>query len=273
MAPASSSVPEFQAALAAARRVTVLTGAGISAESGVPTFRGAGGLWRRWSATDLATPGAWARDPGLVWEFYDYRRRLIRNVRPNPGHAALAALEARWAEAGGDVRLVTQNIDGLHALAGSDAITRLHGSLWHVRCLGCGEVTPNRDVPITAAFAGAGSPDPDARVRRFEVDELPHCERCGDVLRPHVVWFGEGLDPADLDAGIEAATSCDLLLVVGTSALVTPAASLIPLAREHGARVAEVNLEATPASSTCDFVFRAKSGELLPELLDVALAI
>ncbi len=259
---------EFKRSLARARAITVLTGAGVSAESGVPTFRGAGGLWRQYAATDLATPGAWARDPGLVWEFYDYRRRLVRAVAPNPAHQALAALERRWARAGRRFDLLTQNIDGLHEAAGSERVTRLHGSLWHTRCLDCGSVAVNRDVPITPPFEGAGSPDPAAATRHFGRDALPRCP-CGGIVRPHVVWFGEPLDNNDLEAAVDATTSCDLLLVVGTSAVVHPAAGLIPLARDNGALVVELNLEQTPATWMVDHHFHGKAAELLPQLLDV----
>lgn len=260
-------IAQVRAALERARRVTVLTGAGISAESGVPTFRGAGGLWRRWSAMDLATPEAFARDPGLVWEFYDYRRRVVAQVAPNPGHAALAAFEARWTAAGRAFALVTQNVDGLHEVAGSRAVTRLHGSLWHVRCTRCAAVTENRAVPITPAFEGAGSPDPSTPTRWFGPADMPYC-RCGGLLRPHIVWFGENLDPADLDAATEAAASSDVFLAVGTSAVVYPAASLIPLARNHGARVFEINLEDTQATGVAELHFAAPSGVALPLLLD-----
>jgi len=263
----SAAIAAFRAALGEATRVMVLSGAGVSAESGVPTFRGAGGLWRRWSATDLATPEAWARDPGLVWEFYDYRRRRMADVQPNPAHRALAAFEERWTAAGHQLALVTQNIDGLHELAGSRNVTRLHGSIWHVRCLRCGAVTPNRDVPITAAYEGAGSPEPDAPSRRFGPEDLPRCA-CSGVLRPHVVWFGEPLGAEDLEGAVRAAERCDVLLVVGTSAVVYPAAGLIPLARRSGAVVAEINLEPTPATRDVDHHFCGPAGAVVPELLD-----
>ncbi|TNF32237.1 MAG: NAD-dependent deacylase [Deltaproteobacteria bacterium] len=261
------AIAEFRAALRSATSVMVLSGAGVSAESGVPTFRGAGGLWRRWSATELATPEAWARDAGLVWEFYDYRRRRMADVQPNPAHHALAAFEARWSAAGRELELVTQNIDGLHEQAGSRAVTRLHGSIWHVRCLRCGAVTPNRDVPITPAYEGAGDPDPHAHARRFTADDLPRCA-CSGILRPHVVWFGESLAEEDLGRAVAAAERCDALIVVGTSAVVYPAAGLIPLARRSGAVVCEINLSPTPATNGVDYHFCGPAGVVLPELLE-----
>jgi len=261
-----SDVDPLRDALRRARRVAVLTGAGVSAESGVPTFRGAGGLWRRWSAPDLASPDAWAADPGLVWEFYDYRRRVVRDVRPNPGHAALAALEARWVAAGRTFDLITQNIDGLHEAAGSRQVTRLHGSLWHTRCLGCGDVSENRAVPITPSYEGAGDPSPHAESRPFSAADLPKCGRCGDVVRPHVVWFGEPLGAGDIEHAFNAASAADFFLVVGTSAVVHPAASLVPIAKRAGAKVVEVNLESTPATRHVDLHLTGPSGQVLPEL-------
>lgn len=261
----------FQSRLGRSRKVTVLTGAGVSAESGIPTFRGAGGLWRRYEATKLATPEAWERDPGLVWEFYNHRRELARTCAPNPAHTALARLEARWRDAGGTFTLITQNIDGLHEQAGSENVVRLHGSLWQVRCLSCGEVIANRDVPIAPAFAGSGSPDPDAVARRFTEAELPHC-RCGGVLRPHVVWFGEALAVSDLSAATDAIDRCDVLLVIGTSAVVYPAAGLVPMAKRHGAVIAEINVEPSAVAGLCDFTFSGSAGEVLPSLLDVTPA-
>ena len=165
------------AVLRGARRVAVLTGAGISAESGVPTFRGPEGLWRKFRAEDLATPEAFARDPVLVWKWYDWRRGIIAKVAPNPGHVVLAHWEKRFP----DFMLITQNVDGLHALAGSRRLLELHGNIWQTRCPDEGRIVENRDVPL--------SPIP------------PRCSSCGGVLRPHIVWFGEELDPDILRRG------------------------------------------------------------------------
>lgn len=235
-------LPRLRDSLAAARRVVALTGAGISAESGVPTFRGAEGLWRTHRAADLATPEAFARDPALVWEFYNWRRGLISRVAPNPGHAALAELERRVP----DFTLITQNIDGLHRQAGSGHVLEMHGNLWEVRCTRCHGLTTDR---------------------RVDLGTDPRCPSCGGLLRPHVVWFGESLDPAVLSQCFSAVRACDVMLVVGTSAVVYPAAALPAEARAAGAVVAEINLEPTPLSSVADICLFGKSGEILPRLL------
>lgn len=222
----------------------VLTGAGISAESGIPTFRGAGGLWRSYRAEDLATPDAFRRDPRLVWEWYDWRRGVVSAAEPNAGHRALAEFESRRQ---GGFTLVTQNVDGLHERAGSREVRRLHGSLWQVRCTGCGGQSEDLRVPLP---------------------ELPpRCEACGALLRPGVVWFGEALPKAEWEAAVEAAATCEVLLVVGTSAVVYPAASLAPLARRGGARVIELNMEETPQSAIADLALRGAAGVILPEIL------
>lgn len=230
--------------LRAASSVAVLTGAGISAESGIPTFRGAGGLWRQFRPEELATPEAFARDPRLVWEWYDWRRALIAAAAPNAGHLALARLEPRKQE----FHLITQNVDGLHDRAGSRRIHKLHGDIWTVRCVGCGREQRDERVPLP---------------------ELPPRCNCGALLRPGVVWFGETLPPEVWEAADEAAQSAEVFLVVGTSAVVYPAARLIPTAKAVGAKVIEVNLEETPFSAQVDFSLRGRAGELLPQLLSV----
>jgi NAD-dependent deacetylase len=224
------------------RDLAVLTGAGISAESGVPTFRGEDGLWREYRAVDLATPQAFQRNPRLVWEFYQWRRQLLHPLRPNPAHETLAALERRLPR----FTLITQNIDGLHALAGSQNIIELHGNIWHVRCTGCSDVRENR---------------------RLDLPPLPVCQQCGSLLRPHVVWFGEMLDHEILAKAYEVLQTCRVLLVIGTSGLVQPAAAMGSFAKQHGAFVAEVNVEATPQSGIYDLSLQGKAGELLPQLL------
>lgn len=225
-----------------ASKVVALTGAGISAESGIPTFRGAGGLWRQYRPEDLATPEAFARDPRLVWEWYLWRRGLIARAQPNAGHYALARLEQRAPQ----FTLVTQNVDGLHDRAGSRKILKIHGDIWEARCQACGR---------------------QGRDERLEVEELPPRCACGGMLRPAVVWFGEMLPAAIWQAAQQAAATAEVLLVVGTSAVVYPAAGLVPLAKSSGARVIEVNLEATDYSSSLDCSLRGKAGELLPELI------
>ncbi|MBI3090015.1 MAG: NAD-dependent deacylase [Candidatus Tectomicrobia bacterium] len=241
MTPSPS--PRTLEKLAAARRVAVLTGAGISAESGVPTFRGADGLWRRYRAEDLATPQAFARDPRLVWEWYDWRRQLIAKVEPNAGHLALARLEARCP----DFSLITQNVDGLHPKAGSRRLVELHGNIWRLRC------TAEQRTLV------------DARVPLPELP--PRCPTCQALARPDVVWFGEALPQAVLEAAFEAAREAEVFLVVGTAAVVQPAASLPLTAKRAGAYVIEVNLEPTPISSSVDESLFAPAGEVLPLLI------
>jgi len=228
--------------LRTASAVAVLTGAGISAESGIPTFRGAGGLWHQFRAEELATPEAFARDPRLVWEWYDWRRGLIAAAAPNGGHLALAELERRVPA----FTLVTQNVDGLHDRAGSRHILKLHGDIWVVRCVACGHQRPDERVPLP---------------------ELPPRCDCGALLRPGVVWFGEALPPRVWEAAEEAARDAEVFLVVGTSAVVYPAAGLAWTAKAAGAKVIEVNLEETPFSNQVDCSLRGRAGELLPRLI------
>ena len=240
-----NQIPLHQAAsrLGRARRVAVLTGAGVSAESGVPTFRGPGGLWENHRPEDLATPQAFARDPGLVWRWYHWRRGLIAECAPNPAHRALAGLEQR----AGEFTLITQNVDGLHRLAGSQNILELHGNLWWVRCTACGALYQERGLDLPAP---------------------PSCRECGGMLRPHVVWFGESLDPGILDAAWRAAAGAEVMLVVGTSAVVQPAAGLASVAKQAGAFVIEINLEPTPNSGEVDVSLLGRAGEILPELME-----
>jgi NAD-dependent deacetylase len=225
-----------------ASSIAVLTGAGVSAESGVPTFRGNHGLWKQYRAEDLATPGAFARDPKLVWEWYDWRRSLIAQAKPNPGHYALAAAESRARK----FTLITQNVDGLHELAGSQNVLRLHGSIWMLRCLECNREREDRRTPLP--------------------ESPPRCE-CGGMLRPGVVWFGELL-PAQVWKEAEAAArQADLFLLIGTSAVVYPAAGLATMAKSAGARVVEINIEETAISDGIDEFLQGPSGELLPQLI------
>lgn len=236
-----SGLEEARGLVARAERIAVLTGAGVSAESGIPTFRGPGGLWRNFRPEELATPEAFRADPRLVWEWYDWRRGLVAAARPNPAHEALARLEARRPS----TVLVTQNVDGLHEAAGSRAV-ELHGSLWRLRCAGCGDVGPDRTVPLR--------PLP------------PRCA-CGGLRRPDVVWFGEALPEAELGRALDAARACDLMIVAGTSGLVQPAASLAGAAAARGVPVVEVNLEETPGSAGFAVRLRGRAGEILPQLL------
>jgi NAD-dependent deacetylase len=239
---------QVAAALKGARRVVALTGAGISAESGVPTFRGAGGLWRRFRAEDLATPEAFARDPALVWEWYGWRRSQIATALPNAGHLVLARFESRFP----DFLLLTQNVDGLHRRAGSRSLVELHGNIWRARC----SAEPSRVFDQTAWSGG----EPLAAATG---EPLPRCP-CGALLRPDVVWFGESLNPDDVARATRAVRECDVLLAIGTSASVYPVAAFPAMARRAGARVVEVNVEATPLTPQADFVLRGPAGTVLP---------
>jgi NAD-dependent deacetylase len=243
MAATAEEIKRASLWLADSKRLTVLTGAGVSAESGVPTFRGKDGLWEGLRATDLATPQAFASDPRLVWNFYNWRRQLLAPLQPNPAHEALVRLEAKVPH----LSLITQNIDDLHRRAGSQNFIELHGNIWVVRCTRCQLVKRNEEVSLP---------------------ELPTCDDCGGLLRPHVVWFGEQLEPAILENAVIASRSCDTMLVVGTSALVQPAASLALHAKAEGARVVEINLEPTPYSHQLDLALQGKAGEILPQVVE-----
>ncbi len=230
-------------ALRKACSVVVLTGAGISAESGVPTFRDAQtGLWAQYDPRELATPEAFARNPRLVWEWYAWRRRLVAQAQPNAGHFALARMQDRFD----DFTLVTQNVDGLHRRAGSRDVIELHGNIARVKCSGgCGVVEEEQ----------------------FAADEAPpSCPACGAPLRPDVVWFGETLPAAGLAAAEAAAGRCDVFFSIGTSALVFPAADLPLRALQAGATLIEINPDETPLSARAHHSLRAASGTILPQL-------
>lgn len=249
MSDRDADLTQLRAWVQAARRLVVFTGAGVSAESGIPTFRDAlTGLWARFDPEQLATEAAFRADPSMVWRWYAERRAAIAAAQPNAAHRAIAALEGR----GPRVSVVTQNIDGLHARAGSHEVLELHGNILRVKCLeGCGN--PERIEP---AFDWRADPR-----------EPPPCPRCGAALRPDVVWFGELLPPDVFSRAERAALRCDLMLVVGTSALVHPAAGLPLLARQAGARIAVVNPQDTPIDALADRVLRGSAATVLPELL------
>jgi NAD-dependent deacetylase len=228
-------------AIARSPKVVVLTGAGISQESGVPTFRGNDGLWKNFRAEELATPQAFEKDPVLVWKWYDWRRGLIKPLKPNAGHRALVDLERKVE----DFTLVTQNVDGLHKVAGSRNPVEIHGTIWRLRCVECSQTFENRDVPIKI---------------------LPKCESCAGLLRPDVVWFGESLDERMLSKVYGCLQRAQVMLIVGTSGVVQPAASFGIVAKRGGAFVAELNRSRTPQGSLFDLSIQGKAGELLPEL-------
>lgn len=222
--------------------LTVLTGAGISAESGVPTFRGKEGLWRNFRSEDLATPEAFWKNPKLVWEWYDWRRNVIKDAKPNPGHFALAELECQKNK----FTLITQNIDGLHQMAGNRNIIEMHGNIWQIRCTKCGYIESSH------------------KVRLEEIP--PRCKECSEIGRPNVVWFGEIIPMNVIDISLKAVEECDVMLIVGTSGIVEPAASMGLVAKQTGKPVIEINLEYTPNSGLFDMTILGKSGEVLPLL-------
>jgi NAD-dependent deacetylase len=242
-------IREAQALLRDAKRVVVLTGAGISAESGVPTFRGDGGLWKSHRAEELATPQAFARDPRLVWEWYDWRRRVVDGCSPNAAHFALA----RYSATRDDVLIATQNVDGLHRVAETPehALVELHGSLYRVRCTRC-------------AWRASHCEFVDASTR----ETLPKCSDCGALARPDIVWFGEPLDPANIERAFAEAAAADVCLVIGTSGVVQPAASLATITRRAGGAVIEVNPAETPITPIATASIRGTAVETVPRLLD-----
>ncbi len=229
--------------IAGAGAVCVLTGAGVSQESGIPTFRGADGLWRQYRAEELATPQAFHRDPKLVWEWYDWRRQKISEAKPNPGHHALVELERRVER----FTLITQNVDGLHKVAGSKNVIELHGNIWQIRCTVTGTIEENREVPLGTI--------------------PPRCKATGHLARPNVVWFGEMIPAETIRACVEAVEECDVMLIVGTSGVVEPAASLGFAAKSRNKPVIEINLDPTPNSQFYDVTLRGRSGEILPRLI------
>lgn len=237
-------------ALREADHIAVLTGAGVSAESGIPTFRQAQtGLWAQYDPQELATPAAFRRNHGLVWRWYQWRRELVAGARPNPAHEALATME-RLAN---HLTLITQNVDGLHRQAGSQHIIELHGSLTRNKCF------------LNDHAVAAGTEIPPQHPQ-----DPPRCPQCNSLLRPDVVWFGEALPPSALESAFAAAQQSDVFLAIGTSAVVHPAASLPLAALESGAVIVEVNPAETPLSSLADYTFRQPAGELLPDLLQAA---
>lgn len=249
MEPASGITKRLVERVGRASSLVVLTGSGVSQESGVPTFRGEEGLWKRHRPEDLATRKAFETNPGLVWDWYDYRRQIVADAEPNRAHEAIARLETGFPA----FRLITQNTDGLHSRAGNSSPTELHGNIWRARC------TRER-----AVFDLLENP----------LSEIPPlCERCGSFLRPDVVWYGEPLPMKAYEESHAAASCCDAMLVIGTSAFVHPAASLPLVAKHNGALVVEVNTSYTPISALIDATLLGRAGELVPELADRVLEL
>jgi NAD-dependent deacetylase len=228
--------------LRVAQRIAVLTGAGISAESGVPTFRGEEGLWKKFKPEELANFDAFIQNPKLVWEWYNWRKKLISDVEPNPGHLALTEIEKKVSH----FWLITQNVDGLHQKAGSQTVLELHGNIMRNRCNECGQLIDQLELQTE--------------------ESLPYC-LCGGLIRPDVVWFGEMLPQNVIIEAIRAAEISDVFLSIGTSAIVHPAASLPLTAKNAGSFVIEINLDPTPISSLVDEFISGKSGEVLPLLV------
>ncbi len=238
--------PDLIHRLRAARHIAVLTGAGVSAESGIPTFRDAQvGLWTRYRPEDLATPEAFERNPKLVWDWYAWRQELVRRSQPNPGHYALVRLQQQVP----GFKLITQNVDGLHQVAGSTDVIELHGNIMRARC-------SREELVIDQWAASAETP--------------PRCPHCGAFLRPDVVWFGEILPPAALEAAAQAANTSEVFFSIGTSGVVEPAASLARVALQRGAALVEINPTITPLSARATFVLHGASGEILPALVRAA---
>lgn len=244
-----SSIPDdLIHSLCKAKAVTVLTGAGVSAESGIPTFRDAmDGLWAQYDPMDLATPEAFARDPAEVTRWYDHRRQKCMAVRPNSGHYALVELERSLDEQGLSFTLITQNVDRLHQRAGSQAVVELHGSIWDWICTCCGEKKEEFGMLCT--------------------EYPPRCT-CGGVCRPGVVWFGEMLPVVALELSFAALEKCDFFFSIGTSSLVQPASEFIQIAGRNRAKTVEINLEPTPATPWADWYIAGRSGEILPGLIE-----
>jgi NAD-dependent deacetylase len=226
-----------------AKSVAVFTGAGISAESGVPTFRGEDGLWKKFRPEELANFDAFMRNPDLVWEWYKYRKQIIANIKPNPGHYALVEMEKHYK----NFAIITQNIDNLHRRAGSKTVYELHGNIERNYCIDCRKSYPNEKI--------------------FTQEKAPRCT-CGGLIRPDVVWFGEFLPQDQWDAGEAAAERADIFFSIGTSAVVYPAASLPMIAKRADAFVVEINLGRTELSHQADEVLIGKSGEILPKIVD-----
>jgi len=222
----------------------ILTGAGISAESGIPTFRGSDGLWKNYSAIDLATPEAFEKNPELVWEWYHWRQKIILNAEPNPAHYSVVDLEKKFNQ----FLLLTQNVDNLHRRAGSQNVLELHGNIFRARCLSCGAIVGHEIKP------------------GGKIDNQPKCA-CGGLLRPDVVWFGESIPQDIWQQSLKFLSTADTAIISGTSGVVWPAAAIPEMAKRHKVKTIEINLEPTPISSIVDVSILGKAGEILPQIV------
>ncbi|TAK54494.1 MAG: NAD-dependent deacylase [Bacteroidetes bacterium] len=241
--------PRLIEKLKSSERIVVFTGAGISAESGVPTFRGTDGIWTKMKPEELASFDAFMRNTGLVWEWYKHRKKIMQTVQPNAGHYAIAAMEKIFKQ----VSVVTQNIDNLHRRAGTTTVFELHGNIERNYCIGCGKPYPNEKI--------------------LQSDSIPRCESCKGLIRPDVVWFGEMLPQDEWNASIHAAEFADVMFVVGTSAVVYPAASIPQVAKRAGAYMVEINIEPTELTRFADETLLGKAGEILPKIVEACKRI
>jgi NAD-dependent deacetylase len=225
-----------------AKKVAVLTGAGISAESGIPTFRGNDGYWKNYRAEDLATPEAFRKDPKLVWEWYEMRRGVCANAKPNPAHETIVSMEDYYE----NFFLITQNVDGLHRRAGNTKIVAIHGDIFTSRCTKCGDISELLEIPLT---------------------ELPPtCKNCKSLLRPNIVWFGESYFPGVLEGCYSYLSNCDLIFIIGTSGQVSAPMQLALYAIQNGAISIEINPEESTITSKVRFYLKGKAGEILPKM-------
>jgi len=262
----------FKKALQDSKNIIALTGAGVSAESGIGTFRGPTGIWRKYQATSLASPSAFAANPALVWEFYHWRREVAFKAKPNNAHLALAKYQDKCKREGRSFRVITQNVDGLHVRAGSEDVLEIHGALHKVICTVCKNIEINTNSPICEVFEGRGDPNAkDADLPIIPATSLPKCAKCSGLLRPYIVWFGENLDQTILASCYDLLDKCDLLLVIGTSSVVYPAASFAPYVLEKSKLVAEFNIDDIPASDMFQFYFSGMCGTTLPKALGIEI--
>lgn len=259
----SSDMASFREIVKKSKHIVALTGAGISAESGIPTFRGAGGIWKTFRSQELATPSAFKSHPSRVWQFYSSRRENVMTKQPNAAHYALAECEEKMRIAGKRLVVITQNVDELHKRAGSKNVIELHGSLFKTRCTKCSLTLENYDSPICESLRDVDNEEVVPK------NELPTCKQCNGLLRPAIVWFNEQLDTTVLDNVDAELDSCDLCLVIGTSAVVYPAAMFAPSVASRGVPVAEFNIEETPSTEEFGYHFNGPCSITLPQALQV----